>query len=152
MDNIASSIKFNSIVEIKGNRYKAVGMAAYVTQSNDSDIYYKVFFEGHYALVVVPSDGFMYFGKDVGSISEAFPPPEKINHSKLGYRQSVKDYQIVKEIIFGNILDIEGEVEFVDYECSEDESKIISVGRVVRTKKRADIVAEVIEIGEVKAL
>lgn len=151
MNNLIKSITQQSIIRVKGNWYKPIAKVHYITQSCPDNEYVKVFMEGHYALVISPDDEFMYFGKDVGEIPNTpFPSPEKLCYNSVEYQKIVSDYQIVKHVEFGNLLETEGEVVFTDYQnTSSENGSIISLGLIVRTQKRADIVAAIINIDDV---
>lgn len=150
MKNLIEAIRDGSTLEINNNKYIAIAKAFYVTESNLTDWYAKVFLKNHYALVLSPSDNFLYFGKDVGSLPYDFPTPNKINYSNLIFTKIAEDYQIVKTVEFGSLIDTEGEVKFIDYKCESNENKIISVGLIVRLQKRADIIADVLKLQDIK--
>lgn len=152
MENLIKLISENSIVKVKNKCYKPLAKVHYVTQENPNDEYVKVFMEGHYALVISPTDNFMYFGKDVGAITDSYPTPNELFYKSQKFSKLTSDYQIVKILEFGNVLETEGEVEFIDYECSTDNNQMISVGLIVRNKKRADIVAQVISLDDIEIL
>ncbi len=137
---------------INGKTYSIDAKAKYVTQKNPREWYVKIFLHGHYALVMSPSDDFIYFGKDVGSIGIDEPFNKQIVYDKKKYSLIGEDYQIMINLEFGSPLTTEGEVEFWDYVCSTDENKIISIGIIKRTAKRADIVARVISLDDIQLI
>ena len=80
------------------------------------------------------------------SLHDALPILE---YEQEKYKKIAEDYQIVKELVFGSPLGTEGEVRFIDYECEDDDGKLISVGLIVRNSKRADIVAKTLELKDI---
>ena len=94
--------------------------------------------------IYVPRLGF-----SIPSLGIDFPSPETLEFKGDLYQKDADDYQIVKEFVFGDCLTMEGEVQFSDYSCGD---KIISLGLVTRTGKRADVYAEVVEIGDIEVI
>ena len=78
-----------------------------------------------------------------------FPSPETLEFEGNLYKKDADDYQMVKQFVFGDFLTMEGEVQFSDYSY---EDKIISLGLLTRTGKRADVYAEVIALEEVEVM
>ena len=149
VDDLIASITNRSSVIIKGKEFSPIAKAIYVTQSAPDTQYAKIFFEGHYALVISPDDEFMYFGRDCGNLGDDLPGRVSFVHNGLEYTKVAEDYQVVLELAFGTPISTEGEVTFWDYESSGDSGHIISLGLVTRTQRRADIVAEVLSSGDV---
>ena len=54
---------------------------------------------------------------------------------------------LFRSFVFGDYLAMEGEVNFSDYSFDD---KIISLGLITRTGKRADVYAEVVEITDIE--
>lgn len=152
MDKLIKSITKDSLIKVKDIAYKPIAKVFYATQGNPETEYVKVFMEGHFALVISPKDNFMYFGKDEGCVSESFPTPDVLFYDNKEYRKSAEDYQIVKYVEFGNLLETEGEVAFIDYDGVTNPDTLLSVGLVVRTRTRADILADVIELKDITVL
>ncbi|MFC2108365.1 hypothetical protein ACFLS5_02780 [Candidatus Bipolaricaulota bacterium] len=144
LHQFAAKIIPGCLLRIEGLELKAIGKSTYVTQSQPDTAYVKAFFEGHHALVICPEDQLAYFGRDVGSIGICEPMPESLVYQGELYSLVEHDYQIVKELVFGSPLDVEGEVEFWDYECLSDKNRVLSLGVAVRTGKHSDIVATVL--------
>ena len=149
MFKLIESIKENSALIVKGKEYQVLAKVLYVTESETEKWYAKIQLENHYVLVISPYDSFMYFGYVGDAMPCGFPSPEKLEFNGVLYQKDADDYQIVKEFVFGDCMAMEGEVQFSDYSC---EDKIISLGLVTRTGKRADVYAEVVEIGEVEVI
>lgn len=136
-------------VIIENNKYNILGMAYYVTQTDTENIYAKILLNDHYVLVVALSDNIAYFGRNFGEIKEFSSFDESIEYGNKKFEQVNSDYQILKNLVFGSPLEVEGEVVFWDYESGND---IISVAIVSRTKERADVVAKYIDIKDIKII
>lgn len=148
MDLIDKIVEGCSVV-VKDKKYQVLGKAFYVSQDEPNSGYAKVLLGDHYVLVL-PLDGDeAHAGKDEGKI-DAFDSfgSEAIFDGKT-YKLVSHDYQIVTKIDFGDPLEVEGEVEYWDYEA--DNSRV-SVAVVSRTKKRADVVAEFIPFGDIRVV
>lgn len=143
MFELIENIKENTILNIKWKGYKVIAKVKYVTEKETSKRYAKIQLENHYVLVIAPYDNYMYFGYVWEQFPCEFPAPNTIEHDWKIYSKDSEDYQIVKEFVFGNVLKMEGEVKYADF---SNWNLLISIGMITRTKKRADIYAETIEI------
>lgn len=144
--NILDRITDGCTISIANEKYKVLSKVLYVTQNEFQSVYAKMILEEHNILVISPQDEIAYFGKNVGTISEFNQCDEKVLYNGKSFEQINHDYQIVVEIEFGNPLDVEGEVEFWDY---ENDSDIISVAVVSRSKERADVLAKYISFDDI---
>jgi len=149
MFKLIEAIKENSKIRVQGKEYNVLAKVFYVTESETKNWYAKIQLENHYVLVISPYDDFMYFGYVGDAMPCEFPSPETLEFEGNIYKKDADDYQIVKQFVFGNCLTMEGEVLFSDYSYDD---KIISLGLVTRTGQRADVYAEVIEIGDVEVI
>lgn len=143
--------ELNKVVEgsnivIDNLSYKVLGKTFYVTEKDCSETYAKILLNNHNVLVVSLTDGVAYFGKNKGRLVEFDGYPETVNYDGAKYEKVSHDYQIVTKIEFGSPLEVEGEVEYWDYEADD---KIISIAVVSRTKERADIVARYLSFDQI---
>lgn len=145
MVEINQIIKGSHIV-ISDVEYQVLGKAFYVTEKVPDDSYVKILLNDHNVLVVSPSDSIAYFGKNEGCLTAFDGCPKSVIYDGLKYEMVNHDYQIVTCIEFGFPLDIEGEVEFWDYEVDD---MIISVAVTSRKKSRADVVARYISLDQI---
>lgn len=136
-------------VKINGKEYKILGKVFYVTQGDPVSSYAKMLLENYHVLVIIPTDKVAYLGKNEGRLPEFDFYPSKVEFNGKLYKQVNHDYQIATYIEFGAPLDVEGEVEFWDYEV---ENLIISVAVVSRDKKRADVVAKYISYDDIEII
>ncbi len=121
----------------------------YVTETEKNNWYAKFVMEDHSVLVIAPFDEFIYFGRihNVFGASDSFT--KKITYNNKIFEKQAEDYQIVKQLVFGDPLIAEGEVHYADYSCETDENIIISLATVSRTKNRADIIAQIITLEDI---
>lgn len=151
--NLADKIVENSDVVIDGKAYKVLGKALYNTQDVPETTYYKILFEDHFVLVIVPSEEITYFGKNMGLVKEfetcPFEScPRTVKYLGKMYTQKTHDHQVLLELLFGSQHEVEGNVEFWDYETIEND--IISLAIDKCTSKRADVVGRYISLDEIE--
>lgn len=144
--SILDRITEGCTISVANEKYKVLSKVLYVTQNEPQSVYAKMILDDHNILVVSPQDEIAYFGKNEGTLPEFNQYGEKVLYNGKSYEQVNHDYQIVVGIKFGNPLDVEGEVEFWDYENDRD---IISIAVVSRNKVRADVVARYISIDDI---
>ena len=149
MFKLIEAIKENSKIRVRGKDYNVLAKVLYVTESETQKWYAKIQLENHFVLVISPYDDYMYFGYVGDAMKCGFPSPETIEFEGNLYKKDADDYQMVKQFVFGDFLTMEGEVQFSDYSY---EDKIISLGLLTRTGKRADVYAEVIALEEVEVM
>ena len=145
LDKITEGCK----VQIEGKTYAVLGKTMYVTQNNPDAPYAKMLLENHFVLVVSPVDGIAYFGKNEGRVPAFDGFPSQVQYEKENFEQVAHDYQIVVNIVFGNPLLVEGEVEYWDYEAG---NKVISTAVTSRGKERADVIAHYIELSDIAVI
>ena len=134
-----------SVVKYDGKSFEVKGKVLYITEKEPKAIYAKMVLNDHNVLVVSPEDNIAYIGKNHGHLSEFDGFPQNVIYKGKEYEMINHDYQIVDRIVFGNPIEVEGEVEFWDY---ENEDTIISVAVSSRKKIRADVVAKYINVEE----
>lgn len=149
MFKLIEAIKENSKIRVHGKDYNVLAKVLYVTESETQKWYAKIQLENHFVLVISPYDDYMYFGYVGDAMKCGFPSPETLEFEGNVYKKDADDYQMVKQFVFGDFLTMEGEVQFSDYSY---EDKIISLGLLTRTGKRADVYAEVIALEEVEVM
>jgi len=149
MFNLINEIKEGVRLSILGEMYTVVSKVSYYTETEVKKWYIKVILTGHKILVIAPADDFMYFGEINNCFGNSSEFSESIVYNGLTYQKDVEDYQIVREIEFGNPLLVEGEVRYADYK-NGDSDVFISLAWVFRTGKRADVIAQVISKEDVK--
>ena len=149
MFNLINSIKEDSIVNVLGKQYRVLAMVRFVTETETQKWYVKIQLENHRVLVVSPFDDYIAFGFVGDPYPCDFPTPNTITYDGSVYEKSAEDYQIVKEVLFGDVLSMEGEVRFADYSFKD---RMISIGIITRTSERADVYGKVISLDDVTVL
>lgn len=152
MQKLVEQIDKSSVVAIRGYRYPVLGKSNYVGASRPSEVYTKVFLAEKRVLVFLPHDDLAYFGRDVGSVGIEPPFQNQIEYGGESYQLVENDYQIVIQLEFGAPLQVEGEVEFWDFESVGVPEKLISIAVVQRTQSRSDILAKKICCQDVNLL
>ena len=135
-----------SVIKYDGKLFDVKGKVLYITEKEPEAKYAKILLNDHNVLVVSPEDNITYIGKNYGQLTDFDGFPQNVVFDGKEYEMVNHDYQIVDRIVFGNPLEVEGEVEFWDY---ENEDTIISVAVTSREKIRADVVAKYINIDEI---
>lgn len=149
MFELIEKIHEGSVLKISKKEYRVLAKVKYVTESETTNWYAKIQLENHYVLVVAPFDNYMYFGHVGAPYPCDFPAPNSIEYNGKSYSKDAEDYQIVKEFVFGNFLNMEGEVRYADFSCGDS---LISLGIILRTQERADVYANVIDLADVKVI
>lgn len=150
MQKLIESIRPDSLISIRRRPYRVWAQAFYVTEKNPNDRYVKVFLEDHHVLVLSPADKLITFGRDRGALKGIDMDCETFSYEGYAYRAVAADYQIPVGLVFGDPAAVEGEVRFRDY-TDESAARLISLGLVTRTQKRADIVAEILDLQDLGA-
>ena len=147
MFELISKIEFGTGVTVCGESHFAKTKTVYVTEHELEKWYVKVVFEDHSILVISPFDDFMYYGRINNVFGKGDQFPDSLSYEGVYFHKEAEDYQIVKKVVFGDLLMAEGEVSYADY-SSDD--VIISLAVVSRTQKRADVIAKVITLQDVE--
>lgn len=142
-------------ISIKSKNRKIVGFAEFKTVNLGDDNYYKISFEDHSYLLIVPDESLLFFADKGSSFFNEIADDEIGNKKEITFKnkkyilENAHDYQYVVRLIVGDWKTIEGEVKFSDY-ISEDGSESLSLGWLVRTGERADVVSKELKINEVE--
>ncbi len=149
MFNLIEKISEGTRVIVCGESHIAKTKTLYVTEGELNNWYAKIVFEDHSILVIAPYDDFMYYGRIENVFGDGSNFPNTLSYNEKTFEKAAEDYQIVKELVFGNPLIAEGEVMYADYSSEDDEEVLISLAVVSRTNKRADVVANIITLENV---
>jgi hypothetical protein len=139
--SLLEKIVESSTIKYLGQSYRVLGKAIYSTRNDPDSTYVKVLLENHHILVIVP-DEMAYFGVNKGCISEFDSFSDIIFYQGQKLTKVNHDYQVRLSLEFGSPTEVEGNVEFWDYEIDDT---IISIAEIEGTKERADVVAKYIE-------
>lgn len=137
------NLKENQDIIIFGEIYSVLSKTVYVTEES-ADEYIKYLLSGHKVLVVIPSDNLIYFGGMQKEFEEGNHFSEYLYFEGVKFNKVASDYQLVKCVEFGDPRNVEGEVFWADYQSTEINDIYISCAFVLKTNKRADIVAKIL--------
>lgn len=146
---LLEKIQKDSSIQVHGQVYIVKGKAMYVSVKNPDTEYAKILLNDHNVLVLSPFDNVAYIGKNMGRLHEFDNFPESVCFNGVQYNQVANDYQLVTQLVFGSPLDVEGEVQYWDYEAGDS---IISTAITSRKKERADVVGRYISFEEIEIL
>ena len=141
-------IKYKSCLHIKGRKYTVYSKTHYTTKSENS-YYVKIKLSEDKILLIIPNDETICIGEVIDNMEYKQIDKDTISFRDDTYKKVGSDYQLVKEIEFGDFTNTEGECEFIDYE-SKDGNKTISLGLLKPSNERADVYASVIDIKDIK--
>lgn len=131
--------------QIKGKSKKVVGLAEFRTINMGEDGYFKMMFDDHSFMLVIPSMGSVFYadrilGKADGISDEMIGNVAELEFNDKKYKLENKDdFQYTVRLFIGGPEDIEGEVKFSDYGPVDGSVEILSLGWITRTGERADI-------------
>ena len=144
------NINFNLNTKLKINNadYSVLSVAEYITKTNDSP-YYKINLSNEKILVISLIDNFAYIG-EIRKIDCQYTPVPILEYGNENFTLIGNDYQILKKIILGNIGNVEGDIDFIDF-INKDETRIISLARA-KGGERKDVYACIVDVGEIEVL
>jgi len=143
--SLLEKIVEGSSVVYAEQEYKVLGKAFYTTENEPDSSYAKVLLDNHQVLVIAPGE-MIYFGHNRGRLLEFDSFGKRVTFDGKQYQQVNHDFQKLIKIEFGSPNEVEGDVEFWDYEIDES---IISVAEAAGTKERADVVGKYISFDDV---
>lgn len=146
----------NQKVSIKGNSKEIIGFAEFRSINLPEDNYFKMTFEDHSALCIIPGQNLMLYTQDSPTTFTEITDEDIGNKKELMFRgkkyllDNAHDYQYVVRLIKGDHASIEGEVKFSDYVPEDGASELLSLGWVVRTGERADVNTKELKVNEIQ--
>ncbi|PIR60936.1 MAG: hypothetical protein COU68_02135, partial [Candidatus Pacebacteria bacterium CG10_big_fil_rev_8_21_14_0_10_45_6] len=111
----------NRKISIRGKQKEIVGFAEFRTVNLGDDGYFKVIFDDHSFLFIVPSENLLLYTDEAPAPFDEIVDGDIGNVQKLSFRgreykiENAHDYQYVVKLIKGDYRNIEGEVSFSDY-------------------------------------
>lgn len=146
----------NQAVTVRGVKKEIVGFAEFRTVNLGDDGYFKIIFDDHSFLFIVPSEDALFYTEEpptpFGEISDAdIGTVDELMFRDRAYElENADDYQYVVRLITGDYQSIEGEVRFSDYVPKDGADELLSLGWIVRTGERADVNPKRIDVGEIE--
>lgn len=147
MEELLKQIKKNRTITIKGIPYLIKTKTWYSIEEDKTTSYVKCELSQDQVLVLSPADAILYLGKVVEVL-----PYQRVSEEEIVYRGEVlyktgEGHQFITKIEFGKKEEVEGACIFEDFEANK---KIISLGYLTERKKRADVLAEILEINDIR--
>ncbi len=145
----------NIFLKIYGKDKKISSMAQYRSKNLGDNEYIKVLFtDRSFLLISIKEKLLMYSDKIVGHIKnikdQDIGEKRIITYKNKKYKLvNKKDYQQVKELLFGDFSELEEEVFFSDYESLDDSNETLSLGWLVKNNQRADIHVKELKIEDI---
>lgn len=146
----------NQKVSIKGKLKDIVGFAEFRSINLPEDNYFKMTFEDHSALCIIPGQNLMLYTEEPPTPFTEIADEDIGNKKELEFHgkkyilDNPHDYQYVVRLIKGDYNSIEGEVKFSDYVPEDGASELLSLGWIVRTGERADVNPKELKINDVE--
>lgn len=143
-------------ISIRGKLKNIVGFAEFRTINLGDDGYFKLIFDDHSFMFIIPSEEALYYTDDGAGRFDEIADEDIGNVQQLTLRgktyvlDNPHDYQYVVRLIKGGPNTIEGEVKFSDYVPNDGSNEILSLGWVVRTGERADVNPKELDPDQVK--
>lgn len=95
--------------------------------------------------MIIPDDNLLYIGKEIEGMKYERPEENALKYNGKTFNKTGDGNQFIKNIEFGT--DVEGKCVFEDFESQD---QIISLGYLPDEDKRADILADIIDINDIK--
>lgn len=143
-------------VSIRGTQKSIIGFAEFKTINLGDDGYFKITFDDHSFLFIVPSEDLLLYTDELPKPFTEIKDEEIGAAEKITFRgreyvlENANDYQYVVRLMKGDFNTIEGEVSFSDYVPVDGASELLSLGWIVRTSERADVNPKEITMDEIK--
>lgn len=150
--NLIKSIKKDSVIVIDNKQYNVKTKTHYANIKNTELKYTKFVLSDENILVINADRKSIFLGKIVNDFYKGEKFPKQFTYQGKKFKKFEEDYQVVTKIEFGEPCECEGECLWVDYACENDDEICIDMAYVYRDKKRADILAKWIDIGDIKLL
>lgn len=148
MKNLIENIKGNTVLEIKDVEYIVKTKTWYSLEEDEDASYIKCELTNNKVLVIIPDDNLMYIGEVFENLNYERISNDQIKYNNILFKKTGDGHQIITNIEFGNIDEVEGKCAFEDYEAEEN---IISLGILTdKENKVADVLADIIDLEDLK--
>lgn len=145
-------------VIIRNKQKNIAGFAEFRSINLGDNGYFKVTFDDHSFLFLVPSEGLLLYTDEAPTPFIEIADEEIGTVQELTYRgkqyllENGNDYQYVVRLIKGDYRTIEGEVKFSDYVPKDGGEELLSLGWIVKTGERADVNPKGISLKEIQLI
>lgn len=148
MKKLINDLKENTILLIKNKEYLVRTKTWYSLEEDESASYIKCELSDNKVLVIIPDDNLIYIGEAFEDLNYERISNEQIKYKDIIFNKTGDGHQVITNIEFGKIQEVEGKCIFEDYESKE---KIISLGILTdRNNKIADVLADIISLDEIQ--
>ena len=147
MEELINNIKENVKININGNDYIVKTKTLYGIEEDEDAYYYKCILNTGDTLVIIPDDDLIYIGKEIENLKFRRPEESVLFYNENLFVKVGDGNQFIKNIEFGT--GIEEKCIFEDF-VSQDQ--IISLGYLPDEERRADILADIIDIKNIKVV
>ena len=141
MEELINNIKENVKININGKDYIVKTKTLYGIEEDEDAYYYKCILNTGDTLVIIPDDDLIYIGKEIENLKFRRPEESVLFYNENLFVKVGDGNQFIKNIEFGT--GIEEKCIFEDF-VSQDQ--IISLGYLPDEERRADILADIIDI------
>lgn len=145
MEALINNIKENAKLTINGKEYIVKTKTLYGIEEDAETYYYKCIMNTGDTLVIIPDDNLLYIGKEIENMKYDRTEKNVLKYNGKIFNKTGDGNQFIKKIEFGT--DVEGKCIFEDFESQD---QIISLGYLPDEDKRADILADIIDINDIK--
>lgn len=147
MEELINNIKENVKININGKDYIVKTKTLYGIEEDEDAYYYKCILNTGDTLVIIPDDDLIYIGKEIENFKFRRPEESVLFYNENLFVKVGDGNQFIKNIEFGT--GIEEKCIFEDF-VSQDQ--IISLGYLPDEERRADILADIIDIKNIKVV
>jgi len=147
MEELINNIKENVKININGKDYIVKTKTLYGIEEDEDAYYYKCILNTGDTLVIIPDDDLIYIGKEIENLKFRRPEESVLFYNENLFVKVGDGNQFIKNIEFGT--GIEEKCIFEDF-VSQDQ--IISLGYLPDEEGRADILADIIDIKNIKVV
>ena len=147
MEELINNIKENVKININGKDYIVKTKTLYGIEEDEDAYYYKCILNTGDTLVIIPDDDLIYIGKEIENLKFRRPKESVLFYNENLFVKVGDGNQFIKNIEFGT--GIEEKCIFEDF-VSQDQ--IISLGYLPDEERRADILADIIDIKNIKVV
>ena len=147
MEELINNIKENVKININGKDYIVKTKTLYGIEEDEDAYYYKCILNTGDTLVIIPDDDLRYIGKEIENLKFRRPEESVLFYNENLFVKVGDGNQFIKNIEFGT--GIEEKCIFEDF-VSQDQ--IISLGYLPDEERRADILADIIDIKNIKVV
>lgn len=145
MEELINNIKENAKIIIDGKEYIVKTKTLYGIEEDTEAYYYKCIMNTGDTLVIIPDDNLLYIGKEIENLEYRRPEESTLIYNGKVFVKTGDGNQFIKNIEFGE--NVEGKCIFEDFVGIK---QIISLGYLLDEDRRADILADILDINDIK--